>query len=57
MNKVQIEMFFMSNEALTKILPPGEGRRGSCAEDSVAGRRLVAVILVPLIHVIILARG
>lgn len=50
-------MFFMSNEALTKILPPGEGSRGSCAEDSVAGRRLVAVILVPLIHVIILARG
>lgn len=41
---------------LTKILPPREGRM-SCGEDSVAGRRLVAVIVVLMrihIHVIIL---
>lgn len=50
----------MSNDVLTKILPPGEGSGGSCGEDPVAGRRLVAVILVLawiLIHFIILGTG
>lgn len=45
------------NDAPTEILPPGEGGRGGCGEDSVAGRRLVAVIQVfmwVLIHVVIL---
>lgn len=41
---------------LTKIFPPPrEGSRWSCGEDSVAGRRLVAVVPTWIfVHVIIL---
>lgn len=41
--------------AAVEILPPWEGSLGSCGEDSVAGWRLIAVILTwILVHVIVI---